>query len=61
MYIISLIRLQQDFEMEQQDSGYYMVMPNTIIVKEVTKKEIEYTITELYKCNYFDRLDKGGF
>ena len=56
VYIISMIRLLQDFEVEQQDSGYYMVEPNMIIVKEVTKKEIEYTITEMHKNNFFERL-----
>lgn len=61
VYIISMFRLQQDFEIEQQDSGYYMVEPNTLIVNEVTKKEIEYVISEMYKCKYFERLDNKGF
>lgn len=61
VYIISMIRLQQDFEMEHQDSGYYMVEPNTLIVKEVTKKEIEYVVSEMYKCKYFERLGNNGF
>lgn len=61
IYIISMLRLQQDFEMEQKDSGYYMAEPNTLIVKEVTKSEIEYTIAEMYKCNFFERLDNSGF
>lgn len=61
VYIISMIRLQQDFEMEHKDSGYYMAEPNTLIVKEVTKKEIEYVISEMYNCKYFERLDNNGF
>lgn len=61
VYIISMIRLQQDFEMEQQDSGYYMAEPNTLIVKEVTKKEIEHVVSEMHKCKYFERLDNNGF
>lgn len=61
VYIISMTRLQQDFDMEHQDSGYYMVEPNTLIVKEVTKKEIEYVVSEMYKCKYFERLDSKGF
>ena len=36
-----MLRLQQDFEMEQRDSGYYMSEPNTLIVKEVTKAVME--------------------
>ena len=61
VHIISMLRLQQDFEMEHKDSGYYMTEPNTLIVKEVTKKEIEYVISEMYKCKYFERLDNNGF
>ena len=61
VYIISMIRLQQDFDMEHQDSGYYMVEPNTLIVKEVTKKEIEHVVSEMHKCKYFERLDNNGF
>ena len=61
VYIISMLRLQQDFEMEHKDSGYYMAEPNTLIVKEVTKKEIEYVISEMYNCKYFERLDNNGF
>lgn len=38
VYIISMHRLQQDFEMEHKDSEYYTAEPNTLIVKEVTKK-----------------------
>lgn len=61
VYIISLVRLQQDFEKELQDSGYYMAEPNTILVNDVTKKEIEYTIMEMYKSKFFERLDNCGF
>lgn len=61
VYISSMQRLQQDFEMEHKDSGYYMAEPNTLIVNEVTKKEIEYVISEMYKCKYFERLDNNGF
>lgn len=61
VYITSMFRLQQDFEVEQQDSGYYMTEPNTIVVKEVTKKEIDFIIREMYKCNFFKRLDNRGY
>lgn len=61
VYIISMLRLQQDFEVEYQDSGYYMAAPNILIVKEVTKKEIEYVISEMYNCKYFECLDNRGF
>lgn len=61
VYIISMVRLQQDFEKELQDSGYYIAEPNMILVNDVTKKEIEYTIMEMYKCDFFERLDNCGF
>lgn len=61
VYITSMVRLQQDFEKELQDLGYYMAEPNMILVNDVTKKEIEYTIMEMYKCKFFERLDNCGF
>lgn len=61
MYITSPVRLQQDFETEQQDSGFYMAEPNTLLVNEVSKKEIEKIITEMYRCKYFEQLDNFGF
>lgn len=61
VYVISMIRLQQDFEKELEDSGYYMSEPNTILVKDTSKKEIEDIIIQMYKCNYFQRLDNMGF
>ena len=61
MYITSPVRLQQDFESEQQECGFYMEEPNTLLIKEVSKEEIEKLITEMYQCNYFERLDNFGF
>lgn len=61
VYIVSMLRLQQDFETEQEESGYYLSEPNTIIVKETSKKEIEDIIMQMYKCKYFQRLDNMGF
>lgn len=61
VYVISLLRLQQDFETELEDSGYYLSEPNTILVKETSKKEIEDIITQMYRCKYFQRLDNMGF
>ncbi len=59
--IISLIRLQQDFEGEMEYHGYYSTIPNTIIVKNVTKKEIEDVILKLYREKFFEALDNMGF
>jgi len=61
VYIISMLRLQQDFEVEHKASGFYMAEPNTLIVKEVTKKEIEYVISELFNSKYFERIDNNGY
>lgn len=61
MYVISMMRLQQDFETEQEASGYYLSEPNTILVKETSRKEIEDIITQMYKCKYFQKLDNMGF
>ena len=61
VYITSMIRLQQDFEKEYQDVGYYYPEPNMVIVKDVTKEEISGVIKKLYNCQFFERLDKMGF
>lgn len=61
IYITSMIRLQQDFEREQECLGYYISEPNTIIVKEVTKEEIDATVRKMYECKFFEHLDKNGF
>ena len=61
MHIISLIRLQQDYEIERKDFGFYLAEPNTLIVQDVTKKEIEAIIAKMYQCKYFERVDNRGF
>lgn len=61
VYVVAMLRLQQDFEREQECSGYYLSEPNTILVEEASKEEIEAIITKMYKCKYFQRLDNMGF
>lgn len=61
IYITSMKRLKQDFEREQECSGYYISEPNTIIVNEVTKEEIDVAIRKMFEYNYFEHLDKNGF
>ncbi|MBP3800967.1 MAG: hypothetical protein J6I85_02895 [Clostridia bacterium] len=56
LYITDMIRLHQDFDSEVEDGGIYQNEPNTIIVKEVTKEEIERTIKNLVKEGFFDNL-----
>lgn len=61
VYVISMVRLQQDFETEIRDSGYYLSEPNMIIVKNTTKKEIEDTIIQMFKWKYFEEIDNRRF
>ena len=61
LYITSMLRLQQDFELAQEVYGYCPVEPNILLVNEVTKTEIEKIITKMYHNKYFERLDNKGF
>ena len=61
VYVTSMIRLQQDFEMEIRDSGYYLPEPNMIIVKDTTRKEIEDAIIQMFECKYFEKIDNSRF
>lgn len=56
LYIIEPIRLSQDFESEIIDYGYYQMEPNIIIVKKITRDEIEKVIDSLVKENFFEKL-----
>ena len=56
--IIDYNRLSQDYDNETKNGGKYLNVPNLIIVKEVTKAEIEETIIELEKIGFFRKL--GG-
>lgn len=56
LYITNMIRLHQDFDTEIENGGLYQNEPNTVIVKEVSKEEIEKTISELYNVGFFDKL-----
>lgn len=51
-----IVRLQQDFQSEYENCGYYEVYPNLIIVKEVSMDEIEKTVFHLYESQFFERL-----
>ena len=54
--VYDLIRLKQDFDDEVESDGYYFIEPNLILVKEVNREEIKYTVYNLYKQRYFDYL-----
>lgn len=51
-----IVRLRQEFESEVDSEGYYSVEPNLVLVKEVNKKEIIFTIKNLYKQKYFEEV-----
>ena len=55
VYITDLTRLTQDYELENENGGYWQE-PNLIIVKSVNRSEIEKTIDRLYKVGFFDQL-----
>ncbi len=54
--IISMVRLQQDFKIEQRNYGYYLTPPNMLIVEDVTKEEIQKMVLQMYQCKFFERL-----
>lgn len=54
--VFDIVRLQQEFESEVENEGYFAVEPNLILVKEVNKKEIINTIKSLYKQKYFEEI-----
>ena len=56
LYITDMVRLHQDFDSEIENYGFYQNEPNTIIVKEVSKDEIEKTIENLIREGFFDKL-----
>lgn len=61
LYATSMTRLQQDFDSEQRQYGFYYPEPNSIFVKETNRQEIVALITELYEGGFFSRLDNNGF
>ena len=61
LFITSMIRLQQDFELGQRYYGYHSAEPNMLFVTEVTKESIEKIVKKMYEERYFERLDNFGF
>lgn len=52
--VYDLVRLQQDFETEQEEYGVFSAEPNLVLVKEVNTEEIKKLIINLYKQKYFE-------
>ncbi len=60
IYATTMRRLEQDFETEIKEYGFYEVEPNIVIVESATKESIESTIEYLFKCKYFEKLHETG-
>ncbi len=54
--IYSMVRLQQDFESEVNNYGFYSIDANLILVKETSRKEIVEVIKNLYEDGYFKKI-----
>lgn len=61
IYVTTMTRLIQDYETEIEAGEYYMMDPNIVIVKEVTKNTIEKTLEYQASRKYFDKLNNHGF
>lgn len=58
--VYTLIRLQQDFDSEIENYGFYAIEPNLILVKEATKEEIVFTLKKLKEQKYFEEIRPMG-
>jgi len=58
LYATAMLRLQQDFECEIERDGYYCPERNMIIVKDISKEQIEYTVKKLYQAGYFNEAER---
>ncbi|WP_017692558.1 hypothetical protein [Paenibacillus sp. PAMC 26794] len=56
VHVYDIVRLQQDFESELDNYGYYSIESNLVLVKEVSKENIQLTIKALYEQKYFENL-----
>lgn len=54
--VYDIVRLKQDFEDEVAQDGYYSIDSNLILVSQVSRTEICYTIENLFRERYFDNL-----
>ncbi len=54
--VYTIIRLQQDFESEMENYGFYAAEPNLILVKDSNRKEIIDTVKKLYEQKYFEGI-----
>ncbi|GGI17965.1 hypothetical protein [Gottfriedia solisilvae] len=52
----TILRLQQDFETEIEDEGYFSVEPNLVLVSDTSRQSICQIIRKLYEQKYFNEL-----
>ncbi len=57
--IYTITRLNQDFEMEVKEYGFFQMPINLILVEEISKDIINNTINELQKRNFFEGMVEG--
>ena len=50
------VRLIQDYNIEIEEYGQYVVDPNLVLVKDVNRNEIIEIIKRLYSCKYFEEI-----
>ncbi len=58
--VYDIFTLKQDFEREIDGYGYYAIEPNLVLVNNVKKEEIIFTINKLYEQKYFEELKPLG-
>lgn len=54
--IYTITRLNQDFEMEIKEYGFFQMPINLILVEDISKDIINNTICELCKRNFFEGM-----
>ena len=60
VFVYTLIRLQQDFETEMDNRGFYAVKPNLILVRNTDKYEIMSTINFLIGQDFFSNIKESS-
>ena len=56
LFVYNIVSFMQEVERDITDHQFYDFMPNMIIVPEVTKENIIFTINKLYDNGFFERL-----
>jgi len=54
--IYDIVRLQQDFETRIQEEQYFDIEPNIVLVREVKRENIIFTLEKLQEDDYFGKI-----